>query len=136
MLGEGGTDIGVPAITYDELRRELGTVWKQPSSSPDLPRVQRSDRLFSDGSLVRVGNAAAEAQLDGYVLRLRHAEVTTPILVRASNLWAEVRRRGRPTADDRALELIDSSDDVTVATANTRHIGLFVPSALWSEMRP
>jgi hypothetical protein len=114
-----GTLVVMPAITYYELRREL----------------------------VRMNRAAAVAHLDGFARSLAHAEVTTAVLVRASELWAEARRRGRPTADDRALdvdmilaatalELLAPGDDVVVATTNARHLGQFVPTATWAEITP
>ena len=118
-LSETGTLVVMPAITYYELRREL----------------------------VRMDRTAAVAHLDGFARNLAHAVVSTPILVRASQLWAETRKRGLPTDDDRALdvdvilsatalELTDAGHDVVVATTNVRHISRFTAAALWSEINP
>jgi predicted nucleic acid-binding protein len=109
--------IVVPEIAHYELRRELLRIDQQGS-------IERLDRLID---------------------ACRYAPITTPVILRAAQLWAETRRRGRPTADDRALdgdvilaatalEMMDGGDDVVVATTNVGHISRFVPAALWGDI--
>ncbi len=109
----------VPEIILYELRRELLRL----DLTADLALLEAlvnegSDRLLLLGS---------------------------PALTLAAELWAKVRRVGRPTADRSALD-IDvilaaqvltagwNIDDVIVATSNTKHIQLFVPAAAWVDI--
>jgi len=73
--------------------------------------------------------------------------LTTTAMRRAAELWAEARRRGRPTADDRALDadvilagqaamLANDDPDVVIATTNPRHLDQFVPARRWQDIIP
>jgi len=59
-------------------------------------------------------------------------------MLRAAELWAEVRRRGRPTADPQALDgdVILAAQTLSiggrVATENVGHLSLFVEAADWN----
>lgn len=116
-LRASGTTVVIPEIANYELRRELLRM-DQPVS------VDRLDRLIA---------ACA------------YAPITTPIILRAARLWAEARRQGRPTADDRALdgdvilaataqEILARGDDAVVATTNVAHLERFVPATTWDRI--
>jgi predicted nucleic acid-binding protein len=62
----------------------------------------------------------------------------------AAEPWARVRREGRPTASDAALDgdaliaaqAILLGDDVVVATDNISHISRFVTADNWKNIKP
>jgi predicted nucleic acid-binding protein len=115
----GGVRIIVPEIVHYEIRREL----------------------------LRLGKTRALASLEKYARAEpdRFRIVTSRDLELAAELWAESRRRGMPTADDRALDIdvilaaqvrnlgIPMSD-LVVATSNSKHLSQFVPSEHWSNL--
>ncbi len=116
---ETGAEIQVPEIAYYEVRRELR-------------------RLNLHESL---------SQLDALLISMPYLPITTAIIVRATELWADVRRRGRPLADPAALdgdvilaatalELEATFDEVVVVTTNLRHLSDLVRAARWDEFSP
>lgn len=103
-----GAHVVIPEIADYEVRREL-------------------QRMGSWGSLVR---------LDALTTDFPYAEITTPIMRKAAELWAVVRQRGLPTAGNRALDadailaaqataIGSPGDTVTVATSNVAHLARF-----------
>lgn len=114
---EAGIRVVVPEIAYYEVRREL----------------------------VRMGAQLQTERLDELTRDLDYAAITTPIIIRASILWAMARQRGRPTADPAALDgdvilaatgiqLTDNSSRLVVASANVGHLDQFVPARNWSDI--
>jgi hypothetical protein len=66
---------------------------------------------------------------------------------RAAELWAGSRHKGRPTADDKALdadvivaaqaiEFAGHGDRLTVATENSRHLSRFLDAQRWEAITP
>ena len=107
----------VPEITDYEVRRELLRLNKQKS-------VDRLDLLRTT---------------IGYV------PLTTATMLRAADLWAQVRKLGKPTADNKALDgdvilaaqaalLAEQGDEVIVATTNVDHLARFVDAREWREI--
>ena len=78
------------------------------------------------------------ARLDKLKTMLVYLPITTSVMLRAAELWAEVRRRGRPTADPQALDgdVILAAQTLSiggrVATENVGHLSLFVEAADWN----
>jgi toxin FitB len=113
MLNEraDGSIIVIPAIVDYEVRRSL--------ISNDLwDSVKRLDALYS-------------------AKYVRHLSISDEALRTAAKLWAEVRRRGEPTAHDHALdgdvilsaqamEYCSDADDWQVITENVAHIARYV----------
>ncbi len=71
--------------------------------------------------------------------------ITTAVMLKAAEFWAETRKRGKPTADNAALDadvilaaqaviLIEEGSEVIVASSNPRHLNLFVPAAEWQSI--
>ncbi len=92
------------------------------------------------------GATAGLRRLDELVGALDFAPITTPAMIRASGLWAEARRRGRPTAGPQSLDAdvilaaqaltaAGEGGSLTIATPNVRHLGLFTDARPWGEIR-
>lgn len=112
-----GFEIKVPEITDYEIRRELLRMDKYNS-------IERLDSLKS---------------VLGYI------PITTQTMLKAAQLWAQVRKQGKPTADNKALDcdvilaaqaLLVSEDgvDAIVATTNVAHLSRFVDARLWRDI--
>jgi hypothetical protein len=63
----------------------------------------------------------------------------------AADFWAQARRQGRKTADNKALDgdvilaaqaslLTHLGDNIVVATTNVKHLSLFVDARLWQDI--
>ncbi len=106
----GGVSIIIPEIADYELRRSLL-----------LENLERSI-----------------ARLDKLKTMLVYLPITTSVMLRAAELWAEARQRGRPTADPQALDgdVILAAQTLSVngrvATENVGHLSLFVEAADWN----
>ena len=119
LLGhaEKGTRIAVPEIADYEVRREL----------------------------LRAGKVHGVQRLDALIDTFEYLPLTTDVLRKAAALWADVRRRGLPTADPKALDAdvilaaqahAISAAEVVVATTNEKHLSRLVAASLWREIQP
>lgn len=115
---EAGIRIKIPAIVVYELRREL------------LLGHKRSLRLLDE---------LCNAEPDRY-LKLDDKHLRS-----AAQLWADVRRKGRPASDRHALD-VDvilaaqvlslglPADELVVATSNVSHFFDLVPAREWQQI--
>ncbi len=116
-----GHRVMVPAIIHYELRREL----------------------------LRANKTLGVARLDAFSGQTpgRYLPLSDEALRLAAELWATARQQGRPTADVKdldvdvilaaqALSFGPASSDVTVVTANQRHISQFITARNWNEIVP
>jgi hypothetical protein len=66
-------------------------------------------------------------------------------MLKAAELWAQVRQQGKPTADNQALDgdvilaaqatLIGSDEHPSiVATSNAKHLSLFIDAKNWQDI--
>ncbi len=112
-----GSRILVPEIIDYELRRELLLHEKTRG-------LQRLEALASDLGILPVSRA---------------------VLLQAAAFWADARKRGRPTAHAKALDIdmilcaqaaVAATFDspVVIATNNTRHLSLFADARLWADI--
>ena len=93
--------------------------------------------------LLRAGKIAGLARLDTFGRTLEYLPLTTVVMRRAAELWAEARRRGKPTADPHALDgdvilaaqALTLGIEVVVATTNAGHLGRFVSAAEWPNIQ-
>ncbi len=117
LLVERETRIVVPEIADYEIRREL----------------------------IRARKTRGIERLDALEASLEYLPLTTPAMHRAARLWAEVRQRGVPTADPKALDgdvilaaqaltLGLPADQLIVATTNVGHLARLVPAEVWREV--
>jgi predicted nucleic acid-binding protein len=114
-----GVRVVIPEIVRYELRREL----------------------------LRMNHAGAIQALNAFSQAVpnRILAINTASMELAAELWADTRRKGRPTADPHALD-IDvllsaqllangfAPTDFVVATSNVSHVSLFVPADLWENI--
>jgi len=96
--------------------------------------------------LIHQGMHDALGRLDKLHDRFEYLPINTRAMQRAAQLWAELRRGGRQTADDRSLdgdvilaaqvlEHTGLRDEATIATANVNHLSRFKPlkAAQWGK---
>lgn len=88
---------------------------------------------------------ASIARLDTLRDELDYLALTTAVMHRAAQLWAEARQAGRPTADRHALDgdvilaaqalsLGYAPGEVIVATTNSGHLSRFLTARRWQEI--
>ena len=118
-LLSSGVEICIPEIADYELRREL----------------------------LRAEKVQGLARLDALLGVLNYLPVTTATMRQAAAFWAEARKRGRPTADDKALDgdvilaaqavlVNQASKEVMIATTNVGHLSLFTRASRWEDIAP
>jgi predicted nucleic acid-binding protein len=114
-LAERGVRIGIPEIADYEVRREL----------------------------LRAGKTRGIVRLDAILETFEYLPLSTTVMRDAALLWADVRKRGQPTADPKALDAdvilaaqarrMDAAE-VVVATTNVRHLSRLVDAKLWRDV--
>jgi predicted nucleic acid-binding protein len=83
---------------------------------------------------------ASITRLDALQARTLYLPITTRTMRRAAELWADVRQRGQPTADSKALDadviLAAQAEEVggIVATDNIDHLSRFVDAREWRDI--
>jgi predicted nucleic acid-binding protein len=92
--------------------------------------------------LLRAGKVAGIRRLDQLKATIAYRPITTEVMLKAAEFWAEARRRGRPTADPKALDgdvilaaqatlVADEGNEVIIATTNVGHLSQFVDAREW-----
>jgi predicted nucleic acid-binding protein len=80
--------------------------------------------------------------LDGFKRSLVYQPLTTSAMIRAAELWADARKRGRPTADPKELDadviLAAMALEVgaIVETENVGRLSRYVTAKHWRQIRP
>lgn len=116
-LSAGGALVFVPEVADYEVRRKL----------------------------LRIGASAGVRRLDQLKATLDYSPITTDVMLRAAELWADLRRAGVPTAAPGSLDgdcilaaqaLLSAGpgDVVTVATDNVGHLGRLVDAQTWETV--
>lgn len=96
--------------------------------------------------LLRANKIDGIARLDMLKAAINYARLTTPVMLKAAELWARARQMGKPTAHPQRLDvdsiiaaqaslLIADGHEVVVATDNVSHLSLFVPAARWQDIK-
>ena len=112
-----GTTVLVPEIADYELRREL-------------IRAKRTKGIARLGAL---------EQTIGYI------PLSTTVMRKAAEFWADARNRGIPTADDKALDAdmilaaqaatyTSAGEPPMIATTNVAHLALFADAQEWQNI--
>lgn len=95
--------------------------------------------------LLRAGLTKSIRRLDQLGSALGFLPITTYAVRQAAEFWADARRKGRPTAHDKALDAdailagqaaTFSGGTVVVATGNPQHLTRFVPARFWADIKP
>ena len=92
--------------------------------------------------LLRANKLKGIQPLDALKATLRYLPITTAAMLKAAQLWAEARKRGRPTADPKALDgdvilaaqatlVADEGNEVIIATTNVGHLSQFFDAREW-----
>ena len=114
-----GARVCVPEICDYELRREL----RRAHLTPALTRL---DQL--------------EHQVD-------YVPITTAMMRKAAEYWAEARNTHRPTAPKEALDgdvilaaqaalSAQAGEQVVIATTNVGHLSMFIKAKRWNDISP
>ena len=92
--------------------------------------------------LLRAEKTRGLARLDLLKNTLDYSPITTDIMLKAAELWAQARNQGTPTADPKALDcdVILAAQALAeggiVATENVGHLSLFVEAEDWRDILP
>jgi predicted nucleic acid-binding protein len=114
-LLSAGAQVVVPEIADYEVRREL----------------------------IRAGKASSIGRLDALAGALTYLPLSTAAMRKAAELWAAVRKAGKPTASDKAIDgdvilaaqaLALGVPAFVVATTNVGHLSRFVPAEDWKTV--
>lgn len=92
--------------------------------------------------LIRAGKVAGIQRLDELKATVRYLPLSTAIMLKAAELWAEARQAGRPTADPKeldgdvilaaqAMSVMAEGNEVVIATTNVGHLSQFVDAREW-----
>jgi predicted nucleic acid-binding protein len=95
--------------------------------------------------LLRADLRASLTKLDRLEAVSVYARLTTAVMRRAAEIWAQVRTRHKATAHNKALDgdvilaaqveaLSTEFDDLVVATDNVGHLSLMMPAKNWREI--
>ena len=95
--------------------------------------------------LIRARKTSGLARLNDFNVHLpgRYLPITTAVMNRAAELWAQSRTRGMPTADPKELDadvilaaqaLGLKATKVVVATVNVGHLAHFVAADVWQTI--
>jgi len=90
--------------------------------------------------LIRAGKTRGIQRLDAFQRTLATCPVTSSILKRAAEMWAETRNRGRPTAHPKSLDadmIIAAQAEqlgAVLATSNAKHFADFVDARDWQDI--
>jgi predicted nucleic acid-binding protein len=96
--------------------------------------------------LLRAGKTHSIIRLDTLKIKLRYLPINTNMMLKAAEFWAETRKRGMPTTDDKALDadvilaaqanILSGVTGVNpmIATTNVRHLSRFVQAERWWDI--
>lgn len=96
--------------------------------------------------LLRAGKKKGVERLDALKIAIGYVPLTTEAMLKAAEFWAEARRQGRPTADNKALDgdvilaaqavtMKIQEDEAIIATTNVGHLAQFVEAKNWQEIK-
>jgi len=95
--------------------------------------------------LLRADKFKGIERLNDLQLYLDYVPLTTQTMLKAAQFWAQVRKQGMPTADDKALEgdvilaaqailIQDEGHEVIIATTNVGHLSRLAEAKTWRDI--
>jgi predicted nucleic acid-binding protein len=138
----------------------LGMV-TNPKANPDCQACKQwLSRLESNGDraafteiadyelrreLLHAGKTRGIQQLDQLKTTIPYLPITTEVMLKAAELWAQARNQGYPTASREALDgdvilaaqaviLRSQGYDTIIATTNVGHLSRFTVAKTWQEI--
>lgn len=95
--------------------------------------------------LLRANKLSGLQKLDQLKSAIIYLPITTEVMLKSAELWAEARKKGKQTADNKALDgdvilaaqallLKGYGHDVVIATSNQKHLSFFVNAKEWQEI--
>jgi predicted nucleic acid-binding protein len=96
--------------------------------------------------LLRAGKQQGIQKLNQFKTVFEYVPLTADMILKAAELWAEVRQLGQPTADPSALDgdvilaaqtLVIAQQrqwEITIATTNVGHLSRFATARNWQEI--
>jgi predicted nucleic acid-binding protein len=138
----------------------LGTICNPKHSVQTFACAQWAEQMLQQGEqiaipeiadyevrreLIRGNKTRSVTRLNQMKLRFDYLPITTAVMLRAAEFWAQARNMGKPTAGNQRWDadvilaaqaslLLADGDDVVIATANVAHLSLFVPAARWQDI--
>jgi predicted nucleic acid-binding protein len=98
--------------------------------------------------LIRAEKLRSIRQLDRLKTVLDYVPLTTEMILKAAELWAQVRQQGQPTADPNALDgdvilaaqalaiAQSCQQPIIIATTNVGHLSRFTTAQHWLDILP
>jgi predicted nucleic acid-binding protein len=98
--------------------------------------------------LLRADKMRGLMSLDILKANLLYISITTNMMLKAAELWAQARKHGKPTAAPESLDadvilaaqtIITATVrgyDPVIASTNVRHLAHFVQAARWQDIEP
>ena len=95
--------------------------------------------------LLRADKFKGIERLNDLQLYLDYVPLTTQTMLKAAQFWAQVRKQGIPTADDKALDgdvilaaqailIRDEGHEVIIATTNVGHLSRLAQAKTWRDI--
>ena len=95
--------------------------------------------------LLRADKFKGIERLNDLQLYLEYIPLTTQTMLKAAQFWAQVRKQGMPTADDKALDgdvilaaqailIQDEGHEVIIATTNVGHLSRLAQAKKWRDI--
>jgi len=95
--------------------------------------------------LLRANKLSGLRRLDQLKSEILYLPITTEIMLKAAELWANARQQGKPTADNQALDgdvilasqalaLKNIDYEVIIANSNKNHLSLFTEAEDWQNI--
>lgn len=96
--------------------------------------------------LLRADKFEGIKRLDDLQRYLEYVPLTTQVMLKAARFWAQVRKQGMPTADNKALDgdvilaaqaakIKDEGHEVIIATTNVGHLSRLAIAKEWRDIR-
>lgn len=129
-------------IAHPRIKPEI-KAWLQKLRQHHIPVIHPEISDYEvRRELVRTNNTACIARLDTLKTILIYQPLTTSTMLLASQLWADARNRGKPTAANNRLnadailaaQALESS--ATLISDNVSHLIQFVPTLRWQDYTP